>query len=326
MGFLRKQKLASLCRGPPVLLLQGGPTPLRWSFTLGACPLRRTTQILYIAVDDLLPLHGKATAGFDEFSASLEHYGIPAVWLTNRTRFQIDEPRRKIAHTHPFIAEDGCGVYLPEDYFHLKPQAAGTLPKNKPTIRLGRFTCLPVAAPEPAATEALEAVSEETGIEVVSLRGMAPRELARNLGLSTRDAELARQHDFEELFFFVGSNESDIERFRASAAQHKCQLRARENIWSLTAGANLRSCIRELSGLYDRALHAHARSVAVATQGQEAAAFAACDKAILLRTNRRSPSSEHEEAQVSRPGRVIELPLHSSNVWEELLDAIQRAR
>src|SRR5215470_18956016 len=99
-------------------------------------------------------------AGFDEFSAALEHAGIPLVWVTRRTRLQIDEPRRRIAHAHPFIAEDGCGCYLPEGYFHLRPEK---------TLRLGRFTCIPVAQPQPAASNLLEQVSTETSIEAVSL-------------------------------------------------------------------------------------------------------------------------------------------------------------
>lgn len=288
--------------------------------------MRQTSQVLYVAVDDLLPLRGNAAADFDEFSASLEQQGIPAVWLTNRTRFQIDEPRRKMAHMHPFIAEDGCGVYLPEDYFHLKPQASRTRPKLKPTTRLGRFTCLPIAEPQPAAAEALQAISEEVGVEVVNLRDLVPRELARNLGLSTRDADLARQRDFEELFFFAGSSEDDIERFQASAIRHKCQLRKRDSIWSLAAGASLRHCIRELSALYDRTLHAHARTIGVATRGQEAGIIAACDRSILFGRGVRTTTSGREAVQVSRDGRVIELPLDSENVWAELLASILPSR
>ena len=85
--------------------------------------MRQTANILFIAVDSLIPARGKSFPGLDELTASLDHQGIPAVWLTSRSRLQFDEPRRKLAHTHPFIAEDGCAVYLPEDYFHLRPES-----------------------------------------------------------------------------------------------------------------------------------------------------------------------------------------------------------
>ena len=77
---------------------------------------------MYLAVDSLIPVRGKAFPGLDEFSATLDHSAVPAVWVTSRTRLQMDEPRRKNGHTHPFIAEGGCAVFLPEDYFHLRPR------------------------------------------------------------------------------------------------------------------------------------------------------------------------------------------------------------
>lgn len=284
--------------------------------------LRQTSSILYIAVDDLIPPRGNPVPGLDEFAAALDHHGIPAVWLTSRTRLQMDEPRRKLAHTHPFIAEDGCGVFLPEDYFHLRPQTSATQPRNVPTVRLGRFTCLPVAEQQPAASDALEALSEESGVSVVSLRSLPPRELAQNLGLPPREAELARQRDFDELFFFAGASAEDIENFQEAGKRQKIQLRPRGVLWSLAIGASVRRCVSELSKLYDRALRSHARSIAVATPGLETDLFAACDRAILLTDKvRNEPDtlSTHASAAVHR---VMELPLHSSDVWESILSAL----
>ncbi|MDQ1409135.1 MAG: mannosyl-3-phosphoglycerate phosphatase, partial [Acidobacteriaceae bacterium] len=166
--------------------------------------MRQTPCVLYIAVDGLIPLRGRSVAGLDEFTAALDHAGLPAVWLTNRSRLEFDAARRKHAHTHPFIAEGGSGVYLPEGYFHLRPEK---------TIRLGRFTCVPMAEMLPAAANALEALSEETNVPVVALSSLSPRELAQNTGLPQREAELVRQRDFDELFFFAGASEKDIQRF-----------------------------------------------------------------------------------------------------------------
>jgi mannosyl-3-phosphoglycerate phosphatase len=281
--------------------------------------LRQTSFILYIAVDDLIPASGKTIPGLDEFTAALDHHGIPAVLLTSRTRLQMDEPRRKLSHTHPFIAEDGCGVFLPEDYFHLRPQASTSQPRGTATVRLGRFTCLPIAELQPAASEALETLASETGVSVVPLRSLPPRELAQNTNLPLREAELARQRDFDELFFFAGASERDIENFQAAARERNVQIRRRGVLWSVAIGASVRRCLGELSKLYDRALRSHARSVAIATPGQEADLFAACDRAILLTNGDRSPlDATHAEARVQKK-RVMELPLHAPDTWEQLL-------
>jgi len=254
--------------------------------------------------------------GFDEFSAALDHAGIPPVWLTRRTRLQLDEPRRKMAHMHPFIAEDGCGVFLPEDYFHLKPQTSSTQQGKSATVRLGRFTCLPIAEQQPAAAEALEALSMETGVSVVPLRSLSPRELAQNSGLPAREAELSRQRDFDELFFFAGASNKDIESFKNASRERNAKLRPHGALWSLAIGASVRHCVTELTKLYDRALHAHAKSVALATASHEHELFAACDRAILL-------SSKQElnvEGPADRSRRVLRVPLHSPDTWEQILE------
>jgi len=288
--------------------------------------LRQTSFVLYIAVDDLIPPTGKSVPGLDEFTAALDHRGIPAVWLTSRTRLQLDDPRRKLAHTHPFIAEDGCGVFLPEDYFHLRPQSSTSKPRGTATVRLGRFTCLPIAEQQPAASEALEALAAETGASVVSLRSLPPRELAQNANLPPREAELARQRDFDELFFFAGASDQDVENFKSAGRTRNIQLRPRGVLWSLSIGASVRRCVGELSKLYDRVLRSHARSVGIATPGQEADLFAACDRSILL-TEECGNQQESLPARAATHGHgVMELPLRSEDTWERVLASLASTR
>src|SRR5216684_9215900 len=175
--------------------------------------LRQTPNVLYISVDTLIPLRGRSVPGLYEFTAARDHRAIPAVWLTSRSRLQFDDPRRKHGHTHPFIAEDGCAIYLPEDYFHLRPASDASRTKKCETVRLGRFTCITVAQALPAATEALQTLSQDTGVPVVTLRSLSPRELVQNTGLPQREAELARQRDFDENFFFAGASDEEVETF-----------------------------------------------------------------------------------------------------------------
>ena len=72
--------------------------------------MRQTSAVVFIAIDTIVPVRGKSLAGFEEFGAQLDHAGVPVVWVTARSRMQMDEPRRKFGHQHPFIGEDGSGV------------------------------------------------------------------------------------------------------------------------------------------------------------------------------------------------------------------------
>jgi len=308
--------------------------------------LRQTSSILYIAVDSLIPARGKSVPGLDEFTAALDHAGIPAVWLTRRSRLQFDEPRRRLGHQHPFIAEDGCVVCMPEGYFHLRPESPASTNKRAPTtMRLGRFTCIPAAEPLPAARNALETLSEDTGLDVVTLRSLSPRELAQNTGLPLREAELSRQRDFDELFFFAGASETDIQRFSAEAQNRKLQLRSQGVLWSLAAGASLAHCIRTLSRLYDRALRSHAHVVGVATPQEAPFLFPHCERTIRLTggepedaSDSALPALPSEKSSSGNPRpnrgisgykadpplsqRTLQLPLSGSSTWELILEAV----
>jgi predicted mannosyl-3-phosphoglycerate phosphatase (HAD superfamily) len=208
------------------------------------------------------------------------------VWVTSRTRLQMDDPRRQNGHTHPFIGEGGCAVYLPEDYFHLKPEK---------TLRLGRFTSMPIAQPQPAAQEALASLAEDTGVEAVPLRSLSPRELVQNSGLPARDAEMARQRDFDELFFFAGATDEDIQRFVAEATLRKLALRQHGVLWSLAVGANLQKCIRDLTKLYDRALRYHAVVLGVATAEEAPELFRCCERNVLLANDPGDDETDQDE-------------------------------
>ena len=277
--------------------------------------LRQTPSVLYIAVDHLVPERGKSIPGFDEFTAALDRAGVPAVWLTRRSRLQFDEPRRRLGHAHPFIGEDGCGVYLPQDYFHLRPESGHSRIRKPPTLRLGRFTCIPSAEPLPAVSDALESLSQETEVPVVTLRSLSARELAQNTGLPPREAERARQRDFDELFFFAGASRAQIDRFLADGRQQGIDLRAQEALWSAAMGASIPRSIAALSKLYDRALRYHAPSVAVATEDFAPGLFPFCDRSILL--------ADRTSATVSdRRASAREIRLFSPDVWEQVLETV----
>ena len=274
--------------------------------------MRQTPCVLYIAVDALIPPRGRSAAGLDEFTAALDHAGIPAVWVTNRSRLEFDAARRKHAHTHPFIAEGGSGIYLPEGYFNLRPEK---------TVRLGRFTCVPMAETLPAAANALEALSEETNVSVVALSSLSPRELAQNTGLPQREAELVRQRDFDELFFFAGASEKDIQRFVQAGREKKYELRQHGVMWSLAIGAGLKRCIQSLSKLYDRALRYHPTIMGIAKPEESKELFAACDRSISLIDGKIEEATDGD-SQSTQGTRMKRYSLHDPEVWELILEQI----
>jgi hypothetical protein len=183
---------------------------------------------------------------------------------------------------------------------------------------LGRFTCIPVAEALPAAADALEALSEETSVPIVTLRSLSPRELAQNTGLPEREAELARQRDFDDIFFFAGAFEQEIERFLAEGRLRKLAFRQHGVLWSAAIGPSIQRCIRDLAKLYDRALRYHAHVLGIATAELAPTLFPFCDRTILLTDRNSEQDLDHPLATVRHP----RISLHSPDVWENLLEVV----
>jgi len=140
--------------------------------------------------------------GFDEFSAELDQRGHPMVGLPPAPACRLMIHAETGAITIHSSAEGGCGVYLPEGYFHLRPA------KNRAPCR---FTCLPVAAPQPQQRKLWEACPRKPAVAVVPMRSLSPRELAQNAALPGSTQNDASR-DFDELLF-AGVAEADVRRF-----------------------------------------------------------------------------------------------------------------
>jgi hypothetical protein len=272
--------------------------------------LRSFSTVVFCAIDDLFPLPGNPLSGFPEFLESLADAGIPCVWVSSRNRHQLDATFRKYGHGQPFIGEGGSCVYLAEDYFHLKPAH---------TLRLGRFIAIPIAKPQPAAAEALDLLSQQSDVTVVPLRSLSHRELIQNTGLSRHEADAIRQRDFDELFFFAGASEKDIHRFLGRASHVKACVCPRGSLWSLAVNPSLRSCVRELRGLYDRAFHRPAFLIGLATVRDSGELFPCCNRTLFLTD--RSGAPPPGNAGVGPAPKCM--PLFEPGSWEAAMEIIQ---
>ena len=138
---------------------------------------------------------------------------------------------------------------------------------------------------------------------------------------AAREAELFRQRDFDE-FFFAGATEEEITEFQAKLARPELQVRPRGNLRSLAVGADLVSCVRELSRLYERAFRTHPFNIALSTGEDAPELFSCCNRNILLKER----SHIGPRAFALKGPTPLELPFLSPETWERTLEAILAKR
>ncbi|MDH4286411.1 MAG: DUF4147 domain-containing protein [Gallionella sp.] len=127
---------------------------------------------------------------------------IPLVLCSSKTRVEIEACRQRMHNLHPFISENGGGIFIPQNYF---PASA----ESKP---LGGYRLIVLGTAYVEIRSHFVALREQLGAKVRGFADMTPDEVAELTGLSSDEACLAKQRDFDEPFVFDGSPDEDFLR------------------------------------------------------------------------------------------------------------------
>jgi len=225
----------------------------------------------------------------EEALSELDRRRIPLVLVTSRTRDEIEPLRRKLGHGHPFITESGGGIFFPDGYFNLK------IPGAK---RSGRYLCVALGRPYEEACVALDDIAEESGVGVAGFHHMGSREVAENMGLRPREAELARSREFDEPFFFTSADEQAIARFVAAAKERGFDVRAGQTFWHFSSGCDAAKAVRSLRKLFRDATRIRLRAIGIGPAAEDLPWLRAVDHAVLLG----GPDRDSEDPHAIQPG------------------------
>ena len=156
--------------------------------------------IIFTDLDGTLLDH--ATYSFEKAQPALNRLkqnNIPLVICSSKTKTEIERYRMQLENNHPFISENGGGIFIPEGYFKnsLQYPPFDVAEENSyHIIRLG------------ANYGDLRRLIEELRREGFGVRGfgdMTAKEVAELTGLGFFEAELAKERDFDEPFIFEGN-------------------------------------------------------------------------------------------------------------------------
>jgi mannosyl-3-phosphoglycerate phosphatase len=243
--------------------------------------------------------------------AELDRRKIPLVFVTSKTRAEVERLRRKLGNQHPFVTENGGGIFLPPEYFPVRiPQAT----------KVARYHCIALARPYAEIVEALAEIAAEAGAEVVGFHQMSAREIAQNTGLSVEEAELARQRDFDEPFFFAAGPAAE-QRFLELARERGLEVARGGRFWHLFAGSDKGRAVKELMKLYRHRAPVRLRAVALGDSANDLPMLAAADYPILVQ----KPGGKYDDAVLEKLPRVHRAPAPGPDGWNAAVLALLEA-
>ncbi len=225
-------------------------------------------------LDVFLPNGCPAESGAAEALQTLERRLVPLVFASRGTRVEVEFVRRRIGNRHPFVTENGAGVFVPEGYFPQRIPGAMTI-RN--------YHCVPLARPYEQTCSVLADSAEEARANVVGFHQMSAKEIAENTGLPQKIAEMARLREYDEPFFFAGEEEAAGRRLELAVRTRGWQIVRGERFWHCNSGADPAGAVRRVTEMYRADKHrSRMRSVAIGWSKYQLPMMAAAGRTIVL--------------------------------------------
>ncbi|HKN19186.1 MAG TPA: HAD-IIB family hydrolase [Dissulfurispiraceae bacterium] len=132
---------------------------------------------------------------------------IPLILCSSKTRAELEIYKKKLENNHPFISENGGGVFIPEGYFskdHVrlfgyKAVELGFMKK------LADYHVVVLGKPYEEIRKTFMDLRQRLNIKVKGFGDITAEDVAELTGLTLEEASLAKLRDFGEPFVFEGA-------------------------------------------------------------------------------------------------------------------------
>lgn len=161
--------------------------------------MKREVPALLVFSDldgSLLDHHTYSFAAALPMVSALEQRHIPLVMASSKTRAEILELRTALDNTHPFIVENGAGIFIPTGYFPTQPAD---------TITQGDYWVHEMAPPRSQWLTVLASLAEDFPNEFDSFYSAGVAGIVEMTGLAASEAQAANDRCYSEPVRWLGS-------------------------------------------------------------------------------------------------------------------------
>jgi len=204
----------------------------------------RERLLVFTDLDGTLQDH--ETYSYAEASEALELLRlcqIPLILCSSKTRAEIEPLRAALKLRHPFICENGGALFIPTGYFTFRPEGARRL-RNYEVVEFG--------ADYAKLVETLRKISKQREIRVRGFSDMSPAELARDCGLSVREARLAKRREYDEPFRILDERPQSRPRLLGALRRRGLRCVRGGRYFHVTGATDKGLAVRTLKSLYER--------------------------------------------------------------------------
>jgi mannosyl-3-phosphoglycerate phosphatase len=174
----------------------------------------------------------------------IKEKNIPLILCSSKTRAEIEPWKNRIDNSHPFVSENGGGIFIPRAYFSDNDLNA----VGQRQERTDGYTVLILGTPYLPLRRAIEDLRRD-GFEVKGFGDMDVTEVAQITELSPADAKLAKRREFDEPFVFSGRG-ARLEALLAAIEEKGLHCVAGGRLFHLTGDNDKGKAVEILTELY----------------------------------------------------------------------------
>ena len=216
----------------------------------------------------------------------LKERGVPLVLCSSKTRWEIESYRERLENDDPFVAENGVGIFVPEDYFPFPVEGEST--DSYIVMTLGR--------PYAEIRGVFEALRKRLKVRVRGFADMTVQEVASLSGLKPEEAELSLKRDFGEPFVFE-EGETGVEAFLKAIEEAGLHW-TRGRFYHMLGDNDKGRAVRILRGLYEK-LFGGVRTVGLGDNLNDLPLLKEVDTAVLVQK-----ADGSYEPEINIPGLI----------------------
>lgn len=230
--------------------------------------------VLFTDPDTLRDGHDDWTATRDVIR-ELEDRGIAVVLWGNETRSEMELIQSDLSLQHPFISENGGGLFIRHAYFLERP-AGGRDIQSYDVLDFGR--------PYHEVAEALHEVARRHECPVIGFSVMSIADVARECDLTLAQARLAKLREYDEPFRVADPEPAVYSRICGALRRLGYRCFTHERFHHATGVADKAQSIRTLTSLYCGAHDGHVLTIGVARAPSETCLLQAVDIPLVVRS------------------------------------------
>lgn len=158
----------------------------------------KRNPIIFTDIDGTLVDH--STYSFESALPALnliKRYHIPLIFCSSKTSAEIEEYRKKMEIFHPFISENGGGIFIPKDYF---------THSFRYTKENGEYKIIKLGTEYKKLCLVLKDIRTKLKCDIRGFCDMKPEEISSLCGLSLNEALLSKEREFDESFIIKEDN------------------------------------------------------------------------------------------------------------------------